>query len=510
MTPVSTVLLLAAIAHPLVRPTEAGPVRGIAQPATKTWAWLGVPYAKPPVGALRWRAPERPVGWTSPRDAAHFGSACAQIATFQGPPSPMGEPVGSEDCLTLNVWRPATKEKLPTLVFIHGGSNVAGYSGDPLYDGAELAARARAVVVSVNYRLGVFGWFAHPSLRTGTDALTDSGNLTLLDLVAALRFVKASIAGFGGDPENITVMGQSAGAVNTYSLMMSPLAAGLMTRAIVLTGARLSKPSEDREAYAKKVFHALLERTGAPSTDDPEAQRALLLAQDTATLLKAASGVPSPGWASADGAVIPKDAAAAIAARRFANIPLLVGLTRDEGKFFVPDTFRVSESERIAAMEGFDPDHPPPAGLALTDLIKDPVVFAERSEQMNQWIVGMVDRTLGELGPKLDRLYVMRFDWAEQVEPWRTILGASHAMELPFVFHNFGRNYFSCAFGRANRPGREALSRVMIASIAAFIRTSDPNTPALGLRWRPWRPEAPSRLVWNADARTVRLSIVAE
>jgi len=503
----------APMAEPgLERRIAPGALRGIAQPATETHAWLGIPYAKPPIGELRWRAPRPPDPWSGMRSAARSGHACAQLGGFQGPPLEdaaigpartrgFGQPVGSEDCLTLNVWRPASAEPLPVVVFIHGGSNIAGYAGDPLYDGAELARRTRTVVVSINYRLGVFGWFLHPALRTG-DALDDSGNLGLLDIIQALRFVRTEIAAFGGLADQVTVMGQSAGAVNALSLMVSPLTEGLFTRVIALSGALQSKPRADRDGYAQRVFDALLARTGAREASLDDAwRRGFLRGQDTATLVRAAAGISGSGWGTADGTVLPLDVDAAIAAGRLRDVPLIVGFTRDEGTFFVPDAFAVSEAERVQAMDAFDPDHP--GALGLADLVKPAYrsadAFRARAAQMTEVIHGFVLGTLQRLGPRLAQVHAMRFDWARQVEPWRTLLGASHAMELPFVFHNFGRHYFSCAFGSANAAGRESLSRRITDSLAAFVRTGDPDTPSLGAPWRPWRPSAPEVFVWDAD-----------
>lgn len=493
--------LLLLASNPLLRTTELGEVRGVSQPATKTIAWLGIPYAAPPIDALRWRATQAPSSWDGTRAADRFGEACPQLVGFQSPPPPgaawgdaamakaFGSPVGSEDCLTLNIWRPASKETLPVLVFIHGGANVSGYSGDPLYEGRELAARAKAVVVSVNYRLGVFGFFMHPVLQHGDDHGSNSGNFALLDLISALRFVKTNIAEFGGDAENITVMGQSAGAVNAYSLIMSQLAAGLVQRVIALSGARMSATREKRDAYAQRVIEKVPGVRLAPNV------AAFLRAQPAGALVQAAAGVPGSGWSTADGIILPIDPAAAIATKNFLDIPVLIGWTREEGKFFVPDTYRVTEAERFSALTQN-------SKVSVDDLLKSRELFETRVAEMNKVVIeNLIEGTLKELGPALSRVYVMRFDWKDQPEPWQTILGAHHAMDLPFIFHNFGPgNYFSHAFNEKNRPGRETLSKKMIAAIAQFIRTSDPNTPALGgPRWKPWTPEAPSRLIWNAS-----------
>jgi para-nitrobenzyl esterase len=522
-----------------VRRTSLGLVHGVYQSRTETLAWLGLPYARPPVRELRWKAPLPAEPWRGTRLAATFGSACAQVAGFQGPP-PDGEPygpamartfgeaVGSEDCLTLNVWRPASDERLPVLVFIHGGANVAGSSADPLYDGAPLAQKTRAVVISMNYRLGAFGWFLHPALRTGTDPLSDSGNLGLLDLLEALRWVKANVDGFGGDSGNVTVMGQSAGAVNELSLMVSPLAKGLFHKVISLSGALAysTSPRAARDRYAASVVQRLLIGDGsAPdaeaadrwlATNDGPSIRRYLEGRSAAELVKAvavaAETERGAGYSTGDGVVLPTDIPEALAAGRFLDVPALIGVTSEEGKFFVTDAFRVTEAERFRAMMTFDPDHHEPLGLP--ELLKASYPTAEAFNAhvapLSDHVNGLVDRTLALLGPRLQTLYAMRFVWAQEEDPWRTLLGASHAMDLPFVFHNFGRHYFSCAFGKRNEAGREALSSAMTDSIASFLRTGDPNAASLGVRWHPWRPNAPERLVWDAGADAARITVARD
>ena len=188
-----------------------------------------------------------PAPWTEPLAANRFGNACLQNGRIYGPGSnntydgtiatTLNTPVGSEDCLTLNIWRPSgDSSNLPVIFFVYGGSNISGYTADPVYDGAALAKAANAVVVTANYRVGVLGFMNLAQLKTGASAAEDSGNFALLDIIQALKFVKNNIAGFGGDPGNVTLMGQSAGAINAWALLTSPLAAGLFHKAVPLSG----------------------------------------------------------------------------------------------------------------------------------------------------------------------------------------------------------------------------------------------------------------------------------
>ncbi|RZJ27628.1 MAG: carboxylesterase family protein, partial [Brevundimonas sp.] len=200
----------------------AGAVRGATDAGIQSFR--GIPFAAPPVGEMRWRPPAPPTRWDGVRDATRFGAACVQpTPVFQ---TLYSADIGrtSEDCLTLNIWTPSTTAKAPVMVWIHGGALVTGSSKETLYDGARLA-REGVVVVSINYRLGVLGWLAHPDL-SAESPLGISGNYGLMDQVAALEWVKRNIESFGGDPDNVTIAGESAGGLSVLYLMGSPLTRG--------------------------------------------------------------------------------------------------------------------------------------------------------------------------------------------------------------------------------------------------------------------------------------------
>src|SRR3954471_1322930 len=231
------VLAFASTALAGVIPTDKGPVRGI--PTAETNQYLGIPYAKPPVGNLRWRAPSPVPRWKGPRNATSFGPHCAQTE------SPFGSASTSEDCLYLNVFTPNGKngkghaKDLPVMVWLHGGGMVVGESDD--YDPTRLMSQGR-IVVTVNYRLGFLGFLAHPALSA--EAGGASGDYGLMDQQAALRWVQRNIQKFGGDRDDVTIFGESAGGLSVHSQLASPLSAGLFDRAIVQSGAySLSQPS---------------------------------------------------------------------------------------------------------------------------------------------------------------------------------------------------------------------------------------------------------------------------
>ena len=218
-------------AQSTLRETHTGPVLGFSKNDVNVW--LGIPYAQPPVNDLRWRAPREPVSWSEPKNVTQFGEACPQGALGLS---------GSEDCLFLNIWSSQSEgSSKPVMFFIHGGGNVIGSADQGgLYDGQRFASEHEVVLVSINYRLGPLGWFSHPALReTESKAFAEednSGNYGTLDIIAGLKWVQKNIRSFGGDPDNVTIFGESAGGWNVMSMVVSPLASGLYHKAIVQSG----------------------------------------------------------------------------------------------------------------------------------------------------------------------------------------------------------------------------------------------------------------------------------
>lgn len=530
---------------PELRSTVYGEVRGSNDASSSgTYAWKGIPFAKPPTGALRWRAPVEPDRWSVPLAATQFGNACLQNGRIYGPgahntydasiASTLNTPVGSEDCLTLNIWRPATSEtKLPTIVFVYGGSNISGYSADPVYDGAALAKAANVTVVTLNYRVGVLGFLNLAQLKTGTSAAEDSGNFALLDIVQALKFVKANIANFGGDAGNVTLMGQSAGAINTWALLTSPLAGGLFHRAVALSGgislasnlpAGVIPTLNPASAYLAQGNALLLNSLVADGkasdlvsaqawvgSQTPAQIADYLRARDGKALLGTvlAKGLSTSGPIP-DGSVLPSDPIAAIAAGHYNKVAVLAGNTAEEGKLFGPfltllggkPGIKISDAERFTLMADFKPDAA--TSLSAGDIldasyvpVTTPVTGynAKTTLLANIFMAPSRDNVLNTLAARQGNVWYYQFNWARQPAPWNEVYGAAHAFDLPFLFGNFGPSVFSNASNSsANRPGRLALSAAMMASIGAFARVGDPNHAALGTPWQPW----PSKLLFDA------------
>jgi para-nitrobenzyl esterase len=542
---------------PMVRQTTAGKIEGVDDSAASgTWFWKGVPFAKAPAGELRWRAPVEPEAWSGIRAAKTFGAACLQIGRIFGPGanntydativSTLGKPLGSEDCLFVNVWRPATTDKkLPVLLFVHGGSNISGYTADPLYDGAKLAKAANAVVITASYRLGVLGFLNVPQLRPGGTAGDDSGNFALLDNMAALRFIQNNVAAFGGDPGNVTLSGESAGATNLLAIMTSPMAKGLFHKVIEMSGgismasnlvgkpgaSPALNPASVSLAQGDGILKSLLVADGTAAdagaaatyiaSRTPAQIAAYLRAKEGGALL---TTVLNAGLSSVapipDGTVIPLNPIDAIAADQYVKVPTIAGNTREEGKLFASllplfggsPGWKIDDAARLTLMMNFNPDA---AAQTLTsgDIIDAsylPVGTAVTGYNAKTRLVTSLlfeanrDNLLDTMKTRQSNLWSYRLDWAQEAYPWNEVYGAAHAFDLPFVFGNFGPSVLSNTIGgKANEKGRLALSGAVMASIGAFMRKGDPNTPELGATWAPW----PSKLLFDATPTALQTGV---
>ena len=381
-------------------------------------AFLGIPYAAPPIGANRWRDPQPVSRWKGRRDARHFAADCAQL-TFAGDAAPLGtEP--SEDCLYLNVWRPAkAQKKRPVMVWLHGGGFVNGGSSAPVYSGAAFA-RDGVVMVSLNYRLGRFGFFAHPALK----AEGGGGNFAFRDQIAALRWVKDNIASFGGDPDNVTLFGESAGGITIHVLMTSPLSHGLFAKAIVQSGAGRGLtdpdhiPSFPQALAAGEAFSAPLGRAVSAAQ-----LRALPADRVIKGLNMATMDVADYAGPMIDGRTVVEAPIDAYRAGRGAAIPILLGTNAMDGFPFGPDKallFSAFGPDAAAARRLYDPAGDRPSPAVATDL------FADR--YMNE-PTRAVARILAPRQP----VWLYRFDYvaAAMRQEWP---GAPHASEIPYVF----------------------------------------------------------------------------
>jgi len=478
--------------------TRFGAVQGF-EDGSDTWVWRAIAYARPPVGELRWRAPREPVPWGGVRAMRTFNGGCTQFS-----PVLAGTIHGSEDCLYLNVWRPRTAETgLPVYVFIHGGGNSMGAAMMvPDYSGHEVASRSRMVFVSMNYRLGPFGWFTHPALRESAPAEDASGNYGTLDIIQALKWIQENIEAFGGDRNDVIVTGESAGGFNVLSLLIAPPARGLFQRAMSQSGAAITRGMDEADAMSESVLEKLLVADGRARTRDDARRlaaampapriREFLRSRTDRALLRcytrwSLAMIENPAILR-DGVVIPAEGFGALATGDYAKVPVVLGSNREELKLF----------------------------LLLAGKIpwRSPLYAAAARAGSDRWKAAGVDELARRLTshPEQPPVYVYRFDWgapdAQGASPlpgtWGARLGAFHSLEIPFFL---GTDTLEGAlqailFTGGNRPGRKALSFAMMDYAGQFTRTGDPNRVGSGLpAWTPWTNIAGADKCMILDAR---------
>lgn len=462
--------------------------------------WLGIPFARPPTGKLRWRAPQPAVPWTGVVEALAVAPPCVQMAsrlTGDGPGSPR-KLAGSENCLYLNIYAPQSAAGLPVMVWVHGGGNTVGHGGS--YNGARLATTSDVVVVTINYRLGHLGWFAHPALHTGSSA-DDSGNYGTLDIVRALEWVRDNIAAFGGDPGNVTLFGESAGGTNTMTLVVSPRAAGLFHRGIVQSGglnittmARAQNFSSDggHPMSAREIVSHLLVNDGIAA--DLNTARARQQEMTSTALSDYLYGKPvdelyamfdNSGFGTinvptllGDGFVLPKEPVEALLSNRDTHnsVPMMLGSNRDE-----PSRFLVRSPKHVQTILGtlrrFKDE-----GRYLRAVKYGALGWKERG----------VDRLASHLAASGNPdVYAYRFDWDEQGSDWGfdlgKAIGAGHALEIAFVFGNF-TDGIGLGHLYEQSEHKDALARSMMSYWGEFAHHGNPGRGRDGteVEWLAW------------------------
>ena len=467
---------------PAVVATAAGAVRGRIEGDVAVWR--GIPYAAPPVGELRWREPQPVPAWDGVRDAASFSSTCVQISTSNALED------GGEDCLYLNVWAPATTAgALPVLVFIHGGFALNGSAshvalGTRFYDGAHVAAAGPAVVVTINYRLGAFGYFTSSALAAESTTHA-SGDYAVRDMIAALAWVQANIAGFGGDPAHVLVYGESAGGSATCQLFASPRAAGLFSAALIESGGCGAKSATRADALSQSMVHAL----GCDAA--PDALACLRAAPADAVAIAAPIDLTqsSNRWgASVDGDVLPTDPLTAIRAGQHNHLPLVIGNTTNE--------FSTLIAHFLAAPITTDADYRAQLarffGAANVDAVAARYPSASFPTPQQALIAATSDaemvcpsRVIARAAVASQTEPVRRYMFAHTYEsgPER-VFGAGHALDLPFEFGNLGMTGFAAS------PGERALADAIIGYWTRFAATGDPN--GAGIAWQAYDATDPA------------------
>ena len=500
--------------------TEQGQVVGFSD-NYDTYVWLGIPYASPPVGELRWKAPKPAASRADVLQAVDYSSPCVQYwGRVTGVDGESGDLVGEEDCLYLNVWAPKdTSEKRPVMVWIHGGGNDSGSSRP--YQAHHLSGTKDVVVVTINYRLGIIGWFSHDVVRkTSDNSLDGSGNYGTLDIISALQWVQDNISAFGGDPNNVTIFGESAGGRNVYSLLASPLANGLFHKAISQSGTAETTPLIQAEDYPdappKRAISGLRNSSSAvielvAKQQYPELEQAqlrdtiaamsapqvmqMMRAKDPYELMRLLSentgltGFIQIANVLQDGVVIPKISTFKLLEdpADYNDVPLMLGTTRDEQKVFM-----YANPEYVDQRLGFLPK------------VKDQVWYDLISDYVSRmWKAGSVDepakRILASGGKDV---FAFRFDWDDSPSNFlvdvKGLLGATHGMEINYVFGDFiGGLPYQPTYNKDNANGRKVLALSMMDYWAGFAHNGKPHKGYSG--------EQPEWTAWQASGNNVML-----
>ena len=502
------------------RMTAEGIVIGAEDSATDTYSWKGIPYASPPVGKLRWTAPKPPAKRKSPLQADKFCRICPQYIDHDRNPATPRIVTGDEDCLYLNIWAPRNAAgKLPVFFWIHGGGNSIQWPLLSGHDGGILARRGNMVVVTLNYRLGYMGFLHHRALKTG-DAAGDSGNFAILDLIAALQWVRANIAAFGGDPGNVTIAGESAGGQNVYCLVSSPMAAGLFHRAVTQSGVILPSTPEQGEAHVNATLVKMLVVDGK-AKDEKEAVSVLaaMSAKDIAAYMhskkpadflevhpegKAAGMIQFP-TTFGDGKVLPTDFYGALSSGSYNKVPMIMGTTKEEAKLFI-------RSLPVFASWLVD-------GSLFKDPAKTELYNLVARYQSDDWKVMAVDDPARIMRRNEGQPFIFAYEflWGAGgasndvlAFPQNIILGACNAMDIDFVFGTDKVSLGALVFNDKNKPGRVALSNAMMDYWSEFARTGNPNRQGSGLpKWSPWSniQGFPKTLLLDADLEKTKITM---
>ena len=492
-------LLLALSASAAPVRTASGLVDGQTS-TTGLTVYKGIPFAAPPVGALRWREPQPAQSWRGVRTADAFAPACPQDQTDNAR-SGLPPLTTSEDCLYLNVWVPKhdSGTRLPVMVWIYGGGFLYGSSANPVTSGEALAQHG-VIVVSIAHRLGPLGFLAHPALTAeGKDHA--SGNYAMLDQIAALRWVRDNIAGFDGDAQRVTVFGESSGGAAVSILSASPLAKGLFQRVISQSGGSFAAPRRSRDAqeggllilpldFAEEKGRAYFAKLGVTTLAEARALPVDRLIAATGSVLS------GQFWPVLDKYVLPDDQYLLYSAGRFNDIPALIGTNADEGAPFVPTIAQAADfAARVRA--GYGPASDSilaayPAGDARQNLRSARDLRRDDTFAWSTWTWARLQTEHGKAP-----VYLYYFD---HQPPWpagiQSDWGAAHAAEIPYVFGTFDA-----------RPKMKwtdvdrTLSETMMRLWTNFARAGDPNGAGLP-NWPKFAPDRPTTLYIDATAKT--------
>jgi para-nitrobenzyl esterase len=472
---------------------DSGKLQGTTQDGVVSFK--GIPFAAPPIGDLRWKAPQPAAHWTGVRQASQYGHDCMQLP-FPGDAAPLGTPP-AEDCLVLNVWTPATpaSAKLPVMVWIYGGGYVNGGSSPSVYDGSQFAKQG-VIFVSFNYRLGRFGFFAHPALTAEAGA-GPTGNFAFMDQIAALKWVQRNIAAFGGDPQQVTLFGESAGGGSVLTMMTSPLSRGLFQRAIIESGGgrdglggmpNLSTPASNGKPSAESDGINFAKNKGIAATDASGLAALRKIPADQivdglnmASMFQAATTYPGP---MIDGKLIIETPQESFLAGHQMKIPTIIGANNmDIGFSFaksIDELMTPFGADKDKAIAAYNPQNSTDVRaigttIAADRLMVEPARFIAR-----------------EVAASGQPSYEYRFSYVA-VSMRKQWPGAPHATEIPFVFDTVKARY-----GADLDPADAAAARAANSYWASFAKTGDPNSPGLP-KWPLYSTSADTLLNFTPD-----------
>ncbi len=495
--------------------TEYGFVKGYINDGVRIWK--GIPYAKPPVGELRWKAPVDPDSWHGIRETTTACSECSQQVTDKFWRPAVGAFTGSEDCLYLNVYRPNVyNQNLPVFVWIHGGANIIGSA--KLYDGAALAKRGNIIVVVVQYRLGMLGWLTHPAFRASGTQLDQTGNFGTLDHMKALAWVQNNIAAFGGDPAKVTIGGQSAGGQHVMNLMISPMANNFQkafAQSPALSALMPLRTFDQGDTQTEAIIDWLLVNDGtcvnaaAAATYragmTPEQIRTYLRGKTAAKIMQAAIGGPGAGASMPvptsfmDGTVLPAtNWLDSINAGNFKKVPLIIGTAQYEYKDLM--TLYGTRLKALSVPSGpytWDDLYDVLNGTLTFDAVLptdyDKLTYEQAGLlKSRKWQAetNAIARAVKTNNPA-NAVYSYYFTWAGGGDPalenFRKIFGGSHAQDVPFFFGESTDLFKGYSFTATNQAGRVALQGAMMDYLTAFVKAGNPNPAGSSLpSWAQW------------------------
>lgn len=458
----------------------------------------GIPYAAPPVGDRRWRAPEPPEPWSETLEAQAFGPVVPQNASmFHQAMGADVAPMDESGCLNLNVWTPAADDaERPVMLWLHGGAYVMGDGRTPFYDGVHLARDRDVVVVTCNYRIGLLGYLHLGDLDPD---FAGSGNAGLLDQIAVLRWVQENIQGFGGDPGNVTLFGESAGAFSTGTLLGTPAASGLFHKAILQSGA--CEHVHDAGTATDAALEVLAE-LGIPRSRAAELRQVpidrLLEAQSVVMSRRwggTGAGIKIPFQPVVDGMALPRHPLEAVRDGAVAGVPIVAGCTKEELKLFTtfdPEISSLGEEglhEKAAAALG-------PDALDVVDAFRAHLGDLALPDLWQELLTSRVFRLpclhlLEAQQPHQSHTFAYEFAWKSRA--WDGMLGASHAMDIPFTFDNLDSPGASILVGDVEDDMRD-LARACGDAWTSFAHTGRPEADGLP-DWPAWSPDRPATMI---------------